>query len=120
MKYRLGLILMICSSQTYTHWTELTYDTPAACFSTGIKRVFIPFPGFGTYACVKDTIKQMPEYKKSAHLLAGHITGLVATGCITFAALIVGLNGGIPGCRQVLGDDLAQYFKIKSVIRSCE
>ncbi len=120
MKYILSMSLMACSLAADSHWYELKYDSPSDCFTTGAKRVFVPFPGFGTIGCVKDAMKQLPDYNKSAHLLAGHATALITSGFLTFAALVVGLNCGIPGTKQVLGPELVAYFKIKSLADRCE
>ncbi|GMU19600.1 MAG: hypothetical protein AMXMBFR12_07920 [Candidatus Babeliales bacterium] len=120
MKHRLLVLLLLSPFTSNASWIEFNYHTSSDCFQTGIKRVFVPFPGIGTVACLKDAIKQLPDYEKSGNLLAGHLAGLFATGCISMAALIIGLNAGIPGCKEVLGRELAHYFKIKSVKNSCE
>jgi hypothetical protein len=112
MKYTVLVFLLIYSCNSHARWTELKYNTSSECFTTGIKRVFVPFPGFGTIACLKDAIVQLPHYEKSTHLLAGHATALVASSCICIVALAIGLNLGIPGCKQVLGADIAQHLKL--------
>lgn len=120
MKYRLLVLLLLSPFISNANWVELNYHTSSDCFQTGIKRVFVPFPGIGTIACLNDAIKQLPDYQKSSNLLAGHLAGLFATGCISMTALIIGLNMGIPGCKEVLGSELSRYFKIKLVTNSCE
>lgn len=119
MKYKLLVLLLMFSVDSNASWTQLNYNTPSECFASGVKRVFIPFPGIGTFACLKDAAKQLPEYENSFQLLAGHATGLFASGCIAMVTLILGLQLDIPGCREILGPELAQFFKIKSQELSC-
>lgn len=127
MKYQILLLFTLIltgkfagSEKKIYELIQLNYDTSSECFNTGIKRVFIPFPGLGTFACAKDVIKQLPDYQKSGNLLAGHIVGLLVSSCIVTATLIVGLNVGIPGCKEILGATLANYFKIKSTTKECK
>ena len=107
MKYIL-LILLLISSSSQASWAELNYDTSSECFTTGIKRVFVPFPGFGTFACAKDIAQQLPDYKKSFNLLAGHTAGLVGAGLASFLMLVAGAYLEVPIAREVLGRELTK------------
>lgn len=99
----------------FEEWTKLSYQTNKDCFNTGIKRVFVPLPGIGTFACLKDAVKQLPEYEKSAHLLAGHGIGLVGASLATILALIFMAHMGIPGAKNMLGPELTRWF-VKPVV----
>lgn len=103
-------------------YTELKYNTPSDCFATGIKRVFVPFPGWGTFACIKDAIKQLPEYDKSANLLAGHATGLMAAGFTSSLLLLIGAWLKIPGAKKILGPEITKYLVTipKKVLKSSD
>lgn len=94
----------------FKFYTELKYSTPSDCFATGIKRVFVPFPGFGTFGCINDAIKQLPEYEKSANLLAGHATGLMVAGFTSGLLLLIGAWLKIPGSKNILGPEITKYL----------
>lgn len=109
------LIVLLCTNNISAYislntWTELKYNTPSECFATGIKRVVVPFPGIGTIACIKDAVKQLPDFEKSTNLLVGHTAALVSAGLASFMALIVAAYLDIPHAKNILGPEISYYF----------
>ncbi|CAN5119459.1 hypothetical protein BH09DEP1_BH09DEP1_1880 [soil metagenome] len=100
------------SEHTYAYFT-LNYETPSDCFETGIKRVFVPFPGFGTFACLKDAIVQLPNAQKSGSLIAGHMVGLLGAGLTSTFCLMLAEYLDIPGAKEIIGPELSGLLKTK-------
>lgn len=110
MKYVLLSLLLTFSLTNQAHWLELKYDSSAECYNTGIKRVLVPFPGFGSIACLKDAVKQLPDYEKSASLLAGHTVGLITAGLATSIVLVIAAWLKMPEAENILGPTLTDYL----------
>lgn len=119
MKYAL-LVLSMYSFNSHASWTELKYNTSSECFNTGIKRVFVPFPGFGTLACLKDAATQLPDYEKSANLLGGHTAGLVGVGLASFLVLVAAAYLKIPAANTILGPEITHCLikAPKSIVKN--
>lgn len=100
-------------------WTTLNYQAPEECFKTGIKRVFVPFPGFGTWACIKDAIRMLPQYEKSGQLVAGHAVGLVGASVATITLLVIAAHVDVPYAKDILGPYLVRWF-VKPLVMSCK
>lgn len=100
----------LCDAGIPKSWTTLSYDTNHACFYSGIKRVYVPYPGFGSLACLKKSIQMLPDIEKSSYHMAGHAVGLVGASLATCICLVIAAHMGIAPAKNILGPSLTALF----------
>ena len=108
---RSAILLLLVSLHTAAHvplqnWTTLNYETNHECFYSGIKRVYIPYPGIGSILCLKKAVTLLPDIQKSGNLIAGHVLGLMSAVIICTVGLIIATRLKIPGAQSTLGPEL--------------
>lgn len=97
-------------AHSFQEWTTLRYQTSTDCFYSGIKRVYLPYPGIGTLACLKTAVELLPEPNKSFYLMLGHTVGILEVSMATFLGLVIAAKLGIPHARTILGPELTRWL----------
>lgn len=104
------IYIQMLYANPFQEWTTLRYQTSIDCFYSGIKRIYLPYPGIGTLACLKTAVELIPEPNKSFHLMLGHTAGLMGASLVTFLGLIIAAKLGIPHAKTILGPELTRWL----------